>query len=102
LLGHSVLYKLPEQERLVQSPKYDNRTPGYSFSAPEIPFVTLKVISGYKTETQNKNNYSETKETFLLVSKWNKQLPRDCRVGREDPVYLPSGSWWRRYTWRLF
>jgi len=63
---------------------------------PEIPFVTLEVISDYKRKTRNENNYSETKKTLLLASVRNGQLPRDCRVGREgDPVYLPSGSWLR-------
>jgi hypothetical protein len=56
---------------------------------PEIPFVTLEVISDYKRKTRNENNYSETKKTLLLASAWNSQLPRDCHVGRQgDPVYL--------------
>jgi len=62
---------------------------------PGIPFVTLKVVSGYKRENQNKNNYSEAKVPLLLLSTWNGQLPRDCRVGGGDRVYSPSGSWWR-------
>ena len=59
---------------------------------PGIPFVTLKVVSGYKRETHNENNYSKAKEAFLLLSKRNGQIPRDCRVERGDQVYLPSGS----------
>lgn len=57
---------------------------------PEIIFVTLKVISGYKTKTYTKNNYSETKEPLLLASTWNGQLPTDnCRV-REKEIHFTS------------
>jgi hypothetical protein len=48
---------------------------------PRIPFVTLKVISHYQRKVQNKNNYSETKETLLLASTRNGHLPRGCPVG---------------------
>jgi len=59
-----------------------------------ILFVTIKVISGYQRKAQNKNNYSETKETLLLASTRNGQLPGVLSRGdSREPVYLPSGIW---------
>jgi len=54
---------------------------------PEIPFVTLNIISGYKKKKTNKeNNYSKTNKTLLMTT-WNSQLQTDCQVRTEgDPV----------------
>jgi len=45
---------------------------------PEIPFVTLKVIFGYRRKTQNENNYSETRNKLMF--RLHTELPTADRL----------------------
>jgi hypothetical protein len=66
----------------------------FSFSEPRIPFVTLKVISGYQREIQNKNNYSKVKENTSFRIHTERPPAERLSSGRAgDPVYFPSDSY---------
>jgi hypothetical protein len=52
---------------------------------PGIPFITLKVISGYKRKTQNENNYSETKKTLFLLPHGTADCRETVDCGEKEP-----------------